>query len=104
MAYQTNTFGDSSMFSGNIRAQLTPGHQLPRTTAEQMSVLEANFKQNRNPNDLEITLVAAEAGMLERDVRVSVYQIYSNHLHIQCMQYPESFVRGGPTLTTFCVS
>ena len=74
MAYQTNTFGDSSMFSGNIRAQLTPGHQLPRTTAEQISVLEANFKQNRNPNDLEITLIAAEAGMLERDVRVSVYQ------------------------------
>ena len=79
MAYQTNTFGDSSMFSGNIRAQLTPGHQLPRTTAEQMSVLEANFKQNRNPNDLEITLIAAEAGMLERDVRVSVHvhPIYS---------------------------
>lgn len=59
------------MFKGNIRAQLTPVHQLPRTTAEQMSVLEANFKQNRNPNDLEVTLIAAEAGMSEADVRVS---------------------------------
>ena len=52
-----------------------------------MSVLEDNFKQNRNPNDLEITLIAAEAGMLERDVRVSehVHPIYSiNHFLYEC--------------------
>lgn len=70
MAFQANTHKTSSMFTGNIRAQLTPGHQLPRTTAEQMTVLETNFKQNRNPNDLEITLISAEAGMSEADVRL----------------------------------
>ena len=71
MAFQTNS-STSGLFTGNIRAQLTPGHQLPRITAEQMMVLEANFKQNRNPNDLEITFIAAEAGMTETDVRVSI--------------------------------
>ena len=73
MAFQTNPKTTSAMFTGNIRAQLTPGHQLPRTTAEQMVVLETNFKQNRNPNDLEITFIAAEAGMTETDVRVGIY-------------------------------
>ena len=72
MAFQTNS-STSGLFTGNIRAQLTPGHQLPRITAEQMMVLEANFKQNRNPNDLEITFIAAEAGMTETDVRVGIY-------------------------------
>ena len=71
MAFQTNS-STSGLFTGNIRAQLTPGHQLPRITAEQMMVLEANFKHNRNPNDLEITFIAAEAGMTETDVRVGL--------------------------------
>ena len=71
MAFKTNSSA-SGLFTGNIRAQLTPGHQLPRITAEQMMVLEANFKQNRNPNDLEITFIAAEAGMAETDVRVGI--------------------------------
>lgn len=70
MTFQTNLTKNSALFTGNIRAQLTPGHQLPRITAEQMMVLETNFKQNRNPNDLEITFIAAEAGMAEADVRL----------------------------------
>ena len=69
---KTNSKTTSAMFTGNIRAQLTPGHQLPWTTAEQMKVLETNFKQNKNPNDLEITFIAAEAGMAETDVRIGI--------------------------------
>lgn len=58
------------MFTSNIRAQLTPGYKLPKIRGDQAIVLEENFKQNRNPNDFEISLVSAEAGMSEGDVKV----------------------------------
>lgn len=58
------------MFTSNIRAQLTPGYKLPKVRGDQVDVLENNFKQNRNPNDFEIALISAEAGMPESDVKV----------------------------------
>ncbi|KAH3707176.1 homeodomain-only protein-like [Dreissena polymorpha] len=58
------------MFTGNIRAQLTPGHKLPKLNVDQMTSLEENFKQNRNPNDFELSLISAEVGLSEQDVRV----------------------------------
>ncbi|XP_052773211.1 homeodomain-only protein-like [Mya arenaria] len=63
--------GDSSMmFTGTIRAQLTPGSRLPRLTVDQMTALEENFKQNRNPNHFELSLISAEVGLSEPDVKV----------------------------------
>lgn len=62
--------GTSMMFTSSIRAQLTPGYKLPKINGDQIVVLENNFKQNRNPNDFEIALISAEAGMPENDVKV----------------------------------
>lgn len=61
------------MFTGNIRAQLTPGHKLPKLNVDQMTSLEENFKQNRNPNDFELSLISAEVGLSEQDARVFLF-------------------------------
>lgn len=45
---------------------------MPKLTGDQLDVLEKNFKQNRNPNDFELALISAEAGMSENDVKVCV--------------------------------
>ena len=60
-----------SVNNNAIRAHLTPAYQLPRVRAEQERVLESNFQQNRNPTDLDVTLIAAEAGLSEENVKVS---------------------------------
>lgn len=60
----------SMMFTSNIKAQLTPGCQLPKLNVDQMTILEDNFKRNRNPNDFDISLISAEAGLPEADVKV----------------------------------
>lgn len=56
--------------ASKLSAHLTPSHLLPKIRVEQEKVLEANFQRNKNPNDLDVTLIAAEAGMLEPDVQV----------------------------------
>ncbi|KAK3094617.1 hypothetical protein FSP39_004081 [Pinctada imbricata] len=58
-----------SVSNSSIQAQLTPAQQLPRVRAEQEKVLEANFQQNRNPTDLDVTLIAAEAGLSEDETK-----------------------------------
>lgn len=55
----------------SIQAHLKPSHLLPKIRLEQEKVLENNFKQNRNPSDLDVTLFAAEAGLSEDEVKVS---------------------------------
>jgi hypothetical protein len=55
----------------NIQAQLTPSTQLPRVKTDQEKILESNFSSNRNPTELDVTLIAAEAGLSEEDVKVS---------------------------------
>jgi len=69
---------DSMMFTSNIKAQLTPGCKLPKLNVDQMTTLEDNFKRNRNPNDFDISLISAEAGLQEVDVKVRGY-IYLVH-------------------------
>ncbi|KAK3579942.1 hypothetical protein CHS0354_020838 [Potamilus streckersoni] len=54
---------------GSIRAHLTEYQSLPRLSLSQTSLLEENFKQNRNPTELEVVLYAAEAGITEEDVK-----------------------------------
>lgn len=56
--------------SHNIVAHLTPTNLLPRIRAEQENVLEGNFQRNRNPNDLDLTIISAEANLSEDDVKV----------------------------------
>jgi hypothetical protein len=68
------TAGTSMMFTSSIRAQLTPGYQMPKIRGDQLDVLEKNFKQNRNPNDFELALISAEAGMSENDVKVFLFK------------------------------
>lgn len=53
-----------------IQAQLSPTHQLPRITDDQLRDLENNFRNNRNPSGLDITIVAAEVGLPETEVKV----------------------------------
>ncbi|GFO12668.1 homeodomain-only protein [Plakobranchus ocellatus] len=53
-----------------IQAQLSPSSQLPRVSEYQLKNLEANFKDNRNPSDLDITLISAEVGLSESEVKV----------------------------------
>lgn len=55
--------------SQNLQAHLTPSNLLPRIRAEQEQILEDNFHRNRNPNEFDITIISAEAGLSEDDVR-----------------------------------
>ncbi|XP_071090530.1 homeodomain-only protein-like [Haliotis cracherodii] len=52
-----------------IQAHLSPSHLLPKIGSEQHKKLEANFRQNRNPSDLDVTLIAAEVGLDEEQVK-----------------------------------
>ncbi|KAI8793226.1 hypothetical protein BgiMline_003222, partial [Biomphalaria glabrata] len=52
-----------------INAQLSPPSQLPRVADDQLKLLEDNFQHNRNPSDLNITLIAAEVGLSETAVK-----------------------------------
>lgn len=51
-----------------INAQLSPPNQLPRMAEDQLKALEDNFQNNRNPSDLDITIIAAEVGLSETAV------------------------------------
>ena len=64
--------GSSASMSG-IQAHLSPPNQLPRVTEYQLKTLEANFKDNRNPSDLDLTLISAEVGLPEPEVKVRGY-------------------------------
>lgn len=55
-----------------IQALLSPSSQLPRLDEDQLKCLENNFQKNRNPSDLDIAIIAAEVGLEESAVRVSV--------------------------------
>lgn len=59
-----------SVSNANIQAQLTPSTRLPKIKEDQERVLQSNFSSNRNPTDLDLTLIAAEAGLSEEDVKV----------------------------------
>lgn len=59
-----------SVSNANIQAQLTPSTHLPKIKEDQERVLQSNFSSNRNPTDLDLTLIAAEAGLSEEDVKV----------------------------------
>ncbi|BFZ02534.1 hypothetical protein BsWGS_05573 [Bradybaena similaris] len=52
-----------------IQAQLSPANRLPRMSEHQLKTLENNFHSNRNPSDLDITLIAAEVGLSETEVK-----------------------------------
>ncbi|CAG5126439.1 unnamed protein product [Candidula unifasciata] len=52
-----------------IQAQLSPPNRLPRMSEYQLKLLEKNFQSNRNPSDLDITLIAAEVGLSETEVK-----------------------------------
>ncbi|XP_041370983.1 homeodomain-only protein-like [Gigantopelta aegis] len=55
--------------NSGIQAHLTPAHLLPKISMEQMRKLEVNFKQNRNPSELEICIISAEVGISEQDTK-----------------------------------
>lgn len=59
-----------SVSNANIQAQLTPSTRLPKIKEDQERVLQSNFSSNRNPTDLDLTLIAAEAGLSEEDVKL----------------------------------
>lgn len=59
-----------------IQAQLSPPNWLPRMSEYQLKMLENNFQSNRNPSDLDITLIAAEVGLSETEVKVRVCSVY----------------------------
>ncbi|KAK7109462.1 homeodomain-only protein-like [Littorina saxatilis] len=53
----------------NIHAHLSPPHQLPPLELDQQEKLEENFKNNRNPSDLDVILIAAEVDLPEHVVK-----------------------------------
>lgn len=55
-----------------IQAQLSPPNQLPKLTDDQLKCVESNFQSNRNPSDLDITIIAAEVGLSEIEVKVRI--------------------------------
>ncbi|RUS70789.1 hypothetical protein EGW08_021448 [Elysia chlorotica] len=52
-----------------IQAHLSSPSQLPRVSDYQLKSLEANFKDNRNPSELDLTLISAEVGLPESEVK-----------------------------------
>ena len=54
-----------------IQAHLSAPHQLPPMELEQQEKLEGNFRNNRNPSDLDMIIIAAEVGLPEHVVKVS---------------------------------
>nr|KAG5701637.1 hypothetical protein BaRGS_019326 [Batillaria attramentaria] len=44
--------------------------QLPPLALEQQAKLEENFRNNRNPSDLDVVILAAEVGLSEHTVKV----------------------------------
>ncbi|KAJ8316937.1 hypothetical protein KUTeg_004841 [Tegillarca granosa] len=81
--------------ASKLSAHLTPSHLLPKIRVEQEKVLEANFQRNKNPNDLDVTLIAAEAGMLESDV-----QRWFQH-RLACWRKEQGLPANSGTLRTF---
>ncbi|GFS03098.1 homeodomain-only protein [Elysia marginata] len=68
LSSSSNGSTTSTGLSG-IQAHLSPPSQLPRVTEYQLKSLEANFKDNRNPSDLDLTLISAEVGLPESEVK-----------------------------------
>ncbi|KAL8615731.1 hypothetical protein ACOMHN_007484 [Nucella lapillus] len=52
-----------------IQAHLSAPYQLPPLSLEQQGKLEENFKDNRNPSDLDVVIIAAEVGLPEDVVK-----------------------------------
>lgn len=52
-----------------VVAQLAKPGQLVRVTPEQEKILEQTFKENKNVDELTITIVAAETGLSEKDAK-----------------------------------
>ena len=69
LSSSSNGSSASTGLSG-IQAHLSPPNQLPRVTEYQLKSLEANFKDNRNPSELDLTLISAEVGLPESEVKV----------------------------------
>lgn len=61
-----------NMSAQGIQACLTPSHLLPKITAEQEDLLEKSFAEKRNPADFELTIIAAEVGLGENQVKVGI--------------------------------
>ncbi len=53
-----------------VDARLSPPQILPKINREQHKKLEERFKECRNPNDIDLMLIAAEVGITELDTRV----------------------------------
>ncbi|XP_050396715.1 homeodomain-only protein [Patella vulgata] len=54
----------------SIQAHLMPSYLLPRLGMDQLKQLETNFKDNRNPSDLDMVIIAAEVGISEQEVKL----------------------------------
>ena len=53
-----------------VEARLSPPQILPKVKREQHKKLEERFKECRNPNDIDLMLIAAEVGLSEIDTKV----------------------------------
>lgn len=59
----------------SVVAQLSPPHQLPKVRRDQHKRLEDTFKQNRNPSEDDLILLAVEIGLSEDEVLVGIFWV-----------------------------
>ncbi|KAK7489589.1 hypothetical protein BaRGS_00019223, partial [Batillaria attramentaria] len=64
-----NAASANHAMSSPIQAHLSSPHQLPPLALEQQAKLEENFRNNRNPSDLDVVILAAEVGLSEHTVK-----------------------------------
>ena len=59
--------------NSTVEARLSPPQILPKVKRDQHKKLEERFKECRNPNDIDLMLIAAEVGLSEIDTKVRIY-------------------------------
>ena len=64
--------------SHSVEARLSPPQILPKVKRDQHKKLEERFKECRNPNDIDLMLIAAEVGLSEIDTKVGNYYLHMN--------------------------
>ena len=59
--------------NSTVEARLSPPQILPKVKRDQHKKLEERFKECRNPNDIDLMLIAAEVGLSEIDTKVRIF-------------------------------
>ena len=71
--------------NSTVEARLSPPQILPKVKRDQHKKLEERFKECRNPNDIDLMLIAAEVGLSEIDTKVTINFESSSFLNVKSL-------------------